>query len=76
MKAELETRRIATQGKKKTQLEGEFDVLGRGIVHVSALLQSPPDSSLSSFCLDRYEVLPTEPFHDLKGDLSNIIDKH
>ena len=27
------------------------------------------------FCLDRYEVLPTEPLHDVKGHLSNIMEE-
>ena len=75
LKTELESRGVTTQGKKRPQLESEFVELRRGIVNVAALLQSDPDSSLSSLCLDRYEVLPTEPLHDVKGHLSNIMEE-
>ena len=75
LKTELESRGVTTQGKKRPQLESEFVELRRGIVNVAALLQSDLDSSLSSLCLDRYEVLPTEPLHDVKGHLSNIMEE-
>jgi hypothetical protein len=38
-----------------------------------ALLQTTPEATLESYNLSYYEVLPTEPLHDLKGHLSAII---
>lgn len=38
-----------------------------------ALLLTDPSRSLSSLNLDRYEVVASEPLHDLKGHIINLI---
>lgn len=73
LQKELQARRLLTKGKKKPVLEKDFEDMKYGITNFPALLQSKPKSSLSSLNLDKYEVSPTEPLHDLKGHLANII---
>ena len=46
----------------------------RGITNVPALWRDVPDKSLAEFGLHFYEI--SEPLHDLKGHLSNIIDEN
>ena len=75
LKCELEVRGIITVGKRKPQLERDFDDLRRGIVNVPALLQGVPDKKLKDFGLENYKISPVEPLHDLKVPLSNIIDE-
>lgn len=40
-----------------------------------ALLTSQPETSHDAQNLQHYEVLPTEPLHDFKGHMSNIIEE-
>ena len=56
LKMELEIREIS--GKRKPQLEKDFDQLRRGIVNVPALLQGVPTKTLQDFSLECYEVSP------------------
>ena len=72
---ELEKRGLSTGRKNKPELERDFDELRRGIVNVPALLQGVPETPLVDLCLDKYEISPVEPLHDLKGHLSNLIDE-
>ena len=67
LRAELELRGLDTARKRKPELEKE---LWRGIVNVTALLQDAPETPLADLCLDRYEISPVEPLHDIKGHLS------
>lgn len=46
-----------------------------GIVSVPALLQSRPSEPLELLHLERYEVSPIEPLHDIKGHFSNVIEE-
>ena len=71
----MESRGLSTAGKKKTQLESDFEELRRGITNVSALLQGMPETSLQDLCLEQYEISPVEPLHDIKGHLSNVLDE-
>lgn len=48
------------------------DIL-RGVVRVPAVLLTDPSCSLLSLNLDRYEVVASEPLHDLKGHFINLI---
>ena len=66
---------MVTAGKRKPELERDFDELRRGITNVPALLQGVADRPLAEFSLNHYEISPVEPLHDLKGHLSNIIDE-
>lgn len=75
LKTELEKRGVNTTGKKKPQLEKDLEDLQKGISNVPAILQQTPDASLDSLNLERYEVFPTEPLHDLKGHIHNIIEE-
>lgn len=61
--------------KKRPQLEREFDELRKGINNVPALLQLTPQATLASLNLEKYEIFPTEPLHDLKGHIHNIIEE-
>ncbi len=75
LRIELHLRGVPTESKKKPQLEKEFDELRRGITNVPALLQGVPDMPLFELGLEHYEISPVEPLHDIKGHLSNLIDK-
>lgn len=72
LRTELNMRGVPTQGKKK---EKNLDDLRRGITNVPALLQGVPAKPLHEFGLEHYEISPVEPLHDIKGHLSNIIEK-
>ena len=74
LRTELEKRGLSTSRKRKPELEKDFDELRRGIVNVPALLQGVPETPLADLSLDKYEVSPVEPLHDVKGHLSNLID--
>ncbi len=56
-------------------MEKEFDELRTGISNFPALLQDNPKATLASLRIDNYEISPTEPLHNLKGHLSNIIEE-
>ena len=73
LRSELQARGISTTGKKRVELDKELAQLQKGTSNVPALLQTTPEATLESCNLSYYEVLPTEPLHDLKGHLSVII---
>ena len=75
LRIELERRGLSTARKRKPELERDFDELCRGIVNVPALLQGSPETPLTNLHLDKYEISPVEPLHDVKGHLSNLIDE-
>ena len=75
LQEELKLRNRCTKGKKKPTLEKEFDELWMGISNFPALLQDSPTATLESLHLGNYEISPTEPLHDLKGHLTNIIEE-
>ena len=59
----------------KPQLQKIFNEMRNGIANVPALLQVKPREELKNLNLQHYEILSTEPMHDLKGHLSNMIDE-
>ena len=67
LRVELARRCIDIKGKKRPQLDKDFEELKMGIVSVPALLQTNPTESLESLNLVQYEVSPLEPLHDIKG---------
>lgn len=75
LRTELEKRGQSTYRKRKPELERDFDDLRRGIVDVPALLQGVPHTPLEEISLERYEISPVEPLHDVKGHLSNLMDE-
>ena len=50
-----------------------LDTTLKGVVRVPALLLTNPTQSLSTLNLSRYEVIASEPLHDLKGHIINLI---
>ena len=74
LRKELTMRGMSTTGKKPA-LEKSFDDIRLGISNFPAPLQDQPEATLLSLNLHHYEVSPTEPLHDLKGHLGNIIDE-
>lgn len=75
LRTELQVRGMETRGKRKQELEADFDEIRRGITNVPALLQGVADKSLAEFNLNKYEISPIEHLHDIKGHLSNIIEE-
>lgn len=74
LRKELSMRGLSATGKKPA-LEKAFDDIRQGISNFPALLQDQPEATLHSLNLQHYKVSPTEPLHDLKGHLGNIIDE-
>ena len=73
LRCELQARGIPTHGKNRPELDKELTELQKGISNFPALLQPTPEATLESAHLSYYEVFGTEPLHDLKGHLAQII---
>ena len=74
LRRELQARGITIeQGMKKDQLQEELDDVLRGVIRVPALLLTDPTESILTLGIERYEVVASEPLHDLKGHIINII---
>ena len=56
LRTELQLRGLEVTGKRKQDLEMQFDELRRGITNVPALLQGVPDKALAEFGLNHYEI--------------------
>ena len=59
----------------KKELEAEFTDLRKGYCNFPALITTNPETSLADLHIQHYEVAPTEPLHDFKGHMANIIGK-
>lgn len=57
----------------KKELEAEFTDLKKGYCNFPALIASNPEGSPAKIHIQQYEVAPTEPLHDFKGHMANII---
>ena len=57
----------------KPVLQEMLEQLLRGVASVPALLLTNPTQSLSSLNIDKYEVVTSEPLHDLKGYIINLL---
>ena len=74
LRRELQSRGVRfAQGTKKDELQHQLDDILRGVIRVPALLLTNPTECLSTLGLNRYEVLASEPLHDLKGHIINLI---
>ncbi len=74
LKDELQARGVQIMnGVKKHELQMELDEILRGVIRVPALLLANPLECLQSLGLERYEVMASEPLHDLKGHIMNLI---
>ena len=58
---------------KKKELKAEFTIVKKGISNFPALATSSPNASLADLHIAEYEVAPTEPLHDFKGHMANVI---
>jgi hypothetical protein len=74
LRTELEARGILVDS---TMKRGDLDTLLnevlRGVSRVPALLLTNPLQQLSSLNLGKYEIVASEPLHDIKGHLINLI---
>ena len=57
----------------KPVLQEMLEQLLQGVASVPALLLTNPTQSLSSLNIDKYEVVASEPLHDLKGHIINLL---
>ena len=57
----------------KADLQEEFKEVKKGFCNFPALVTSNPNANLQDLHLGQYEVAPTEPLHDFKGHMANII---
>ena len=74
--SELKARNSYTdqdENKKKKELQTILDELLKGVSRVPALLLKNPTQQLASLNLDKYEVVASEPLHDIKGHIVNLI---
>ena len=74
LRVELQAHGITTKKRTKSQMDSDFDKLRAGINNVPALLQGNPRLDLDTAFLQHYEIIATEPLHDLKGHISNLVD--
>ena len=73
LRQELQARGVVDTTMVKPILNEMLEDILRGVARVPALLLADPSRSLSSLNLDRYEVVASEPLHDLKGHHFNLI---
>ena len=59
-------------GKTKQELQAKLDMELHGIQRVPALLVHTPDVPLEDLHLTNYEILPTEPLHDIGHHIENV----
>ena len=75
LKEELKAHAKPTQNKTREELLPVFEELRAGINHVTALVQNHPTADIAKNNMECYEIIPTEPLHDLKGHLGNLIEE-
>jgi len=77
-KAELEEE-LASRGNfedgTKKDLQDNLTEILCGKQRVPALLFNVPEASLKTLCLDRYEILPCEPLHDIGHHIENFFSE-
>jgi hypothetical protein len=60
-------------GKTKQELQTKLEMELHGIQRVPALLVHTPDVPLEDLHLANYEILPTEPLHDIGHHIENVL---
>ena len=74
LRMELEARQVFVDDKMtRADLQKLLDQVLKGVLRVPALLLENPTEELSSLNLGRYEIVASEPLHDIKGHLINLI---
>lgn len=71
---ELASRKIF-EGNTKKKMEELLAEEMCGIQRVPALLFNSPQSSLESLALNKYEILPAEPLHDVGHHIENVLSE-
>ena len=74
LRKELQKHGVSTKDMKRTELDKTFQELRMGINNLPALLFCCPNASLESLHIDKYEISPLEPLHDLKGHISHLLE--
>ena len=72
LQAELRKRNIFHSATTKKDCQAILAQALKGVQRVPTLLLPTPTKSLSSLNLDKYEILDSEPLHDLKGHLLHL----
>ena len=72
LRKELTIRGEHIGAKLKPQLTVQ---LRQGINDVPALLQPTPQALLKDLHLEKYEISPVEPLHNIKGHIANLIEE-
>ncbi|XP_068696324.1 uncharacterized protein [Montipora foliosa] len=72
LRAECLARGLNDEGLKKDLQQNLKEQL-KGVQGVPALLINEQDKSMEDINLGMYEVLPTEPLHDIKEHISNVV---
>ena len=62
-------------GRTKQELQHLLDMELHGIQRVPALLVNDPCKSLEELLLEKYEILPTEPLHDVAHHIENVFEQ-
>ena len=75
LKNELSARGIPTADQKKPELQRMLNDELRGIQSVPAFLLLDPEQNLTELHLEQYTILDSEPLHDLKGHLANLLEE-
>ena len=75
LKQELHARGATSVNKKKPELQLELRQLLEGVQRVPSLLLLNPTQDLQQTTLSKYEILSSEPLHDLKGHFSNLLNE-
>ena len=73
LRKELIARGINDVHQKKPFLLAILEHILRGVMRVPALLLTHPTQNSSEIHLDKYEVVASEPLHDIEGHIINII---
>ena len=73
LRAELGVRGVCTNDMLRDDLQKCLEQTLLGVIRVPALLLTNPTQSLASLNLERYEVVASEPLHDIKGQIVNLI---
>ena len=75
LEKEVRARRLETRGELKPDLKQALTNHLGGKVRVPALLFLNPEAPLQNLNLEGYEVLPSEPMHDLAGHIGNLLQE-
>ena len=75
LKEELTSRNILTNETTKKGLENLLNKELKGTQRVPVILIDKPLAEMKEINLEKYEVVSTEPMHDIGGHVSNIFEE-